>query len=372
MRIAEQRADEAYRLTAEGWELAQRGRDAEAEECYRRAYAADPRTYLKHVGRQDLAAGNYQFDAVLRRPAGWAVLAKHPSVVWHDKPVPPVWDGGKVGTLLVTPDDGLGDQILLARFLPQLKRRGAQRLVVMAQTPLVRLLSRMPCVDEVWPVEYNIRHEVTVPSPRFRVDARISMNGLPWILGCTIDSIPVPPYLSADPEDIQRFGPRLPQTGLRVGLVWRTSPVAKQPERRSFPLATLAPLWEVPGVSFVCLQKMAGEAEAKSCPLPLTRPEIRDLADLAAVISGLDLLVGPDVCAMNVGGALGKPTWVVTDPTVDFRWLHPWYPTGRVFRQKTDGDWTDPIAEVARELTKFAADIRSSCCQQTYDKGLLL
>jgi hypothetical protein len=155
--------------------------------------------------------------------------------------------------------------------------------------------------------------------------------------------------------------------GRKVGLNWCGNPEAEKfsaLEARSFPLAAAAPLARVPGVSLVSLQKgvearQRGELEFGRDIIQLTDPlhmgadEIA--ADTAAIIMGLDLVITCDTALAHLAGALGAPAWVVLQAVPDWRWLiersdSPWYPTMRLFRQRTPGDWPEVFEHVAAEL----------------------
>ncbi|MEZ2311139.1 glycosyltransferase family 9 protein, partial [Paraburkholderia sp. RCC_158] len=122
-------------------------------------------------------------------------------------------------------------------------------------------------------------------------------------------------------------------------------------------LAALAPLWSVPGLSFVSLQKGQGEDEALAPgaqqPLLHVGSDIQDFADSAAIIAQLDLVICVDTAIAHLAGALGKPCWVLLPKIgTDWRWLRersdsPWYPrTARLFRQTIAGDWKDTIEQL--------------------------
>jgi len=132
--------------------------------------------------------------------------------------------------------------------------------------------------------------------------------------------------------------------------------------RRSLPLARLAPLGTVPGVTFVSLQKGHRADEAKTPPRGMAlydwTDELWDFADTAALIAGLDLVIGVDTSVVHLAGALGKPVWVLNRYDACWRWLYgrtdsPWYPTMRLFRQARFGDWDGVIAEVQAALRQL-------------------
>ncbi|HJS88703.1 MAG TPA: hypothetical protein VJ738_01920 [Steroidobacteraceae bacterium] len=291
---------------------------------------------------------------------GWELLDSRPSTRMAGLPVPH-WNGQSFhGVMAVICADGLGDQILLARFIRRIKSRGAGAVVALAPCPLARLFSRIQGVDDVFPIDRIPGGHVAVNLP-WRPDWYVRLGGLPRIFGCNDPtSVPRAPYIAADPADIARWRPRLPQgAGLRVGLVWRGDPNNVDDRQRSVPsFATLAPLWLVPDINFVSLQVGAGEDEVRSATKAITHlgSDVRDFADTAAVISQLDLLISVDTSTANLAGAMGRPTWVLGQPTPEFRWLHGWYPTARVFCQHRSGEWDGATADVAAALKTFSAE----------------
>jgi hypothetical protein len=128
----------------------------------------------------------------------------------------------------------------------------------------------------------------------------------------------------------------------------------------------LAPLSQLPGVCFFSLQKGEAVAEAKTPPPGMElidwTDELNDFADTAALVAGLDLVIGVDSATIHLAGALGKPVWTLLPFSPDWRWLldrkdSPWYPSMRLFRQKSRGDWDDVIARVAEALGNFSQHI---------------
>lgn len=281
-----------------------------------------------------LAAGDYV--------RGWAALNRHSGGSLHGR------------TVCVQPDpcSGFGDQVQMARYVPLLAERAA-RVYLLVGRQLVRLFRGLKGVSGV----------ASAYGPESLRFVPVTDASLPHLLGADTENIPPAPYLRALPDDIERWRCRLPMAPFRVGLVWRGSTRTPRDPVRSLPsLATLASVLQVPGVTFVSLQKGAGEDEARAAPLPHLGSDVADFADTAAILEQLDLLISVDTGTAHVAGALGKPVWLLLDNIPDWRWREPelvrrWYPTARVFRQRTQGDWSGPVNEAATALRVVAATV---------------
>jgi hypothetical protein len=156
--------------------------------------------------------------------------------------------------------------------------------------------------------------------------------------------------------------------GFKVGIVWQGRPQLRGDSTRSFPLAQFAPLAAVPGVTLFSLQKGAGSEQLAALNKQKDDEafEVVDLASIldvdglayrdgAAAIESLDLVISPDTSAAHLAGALAAPVWVVLSTTADWRWMpkrvdSPWYPTARLFRQTSPGDWPEVFRRMAEEL----------------------
>ncbi len=306
--------------------------------------------------------------ALLRRgdfPQGWAEyewrreMPAFPAQTW---PVPE-WRGEPLAgrRLLLYGEQGYGDIIQFARFAPVLAEAGAHVILCVAPA-LMRLMRTLSGVGEIV--------EVNRPLPPF--DFHIPLLSVPHRLGLTLDTIPAVPYLRAEPDAAARWRKRLAaRPGLKVGLVWAGNPRRDDRDnwlvdrRRSLSLAAFAPLAGTAGITLVSLQKGEPAAEAGHPPpgLDLFDPmaEIGDFADTAALISALDLVIGVDTSVIHLAGALGVPVWVLSRYDGCWRWLEkgersPWYPSLRLFRQETPGDWTETIARLAGALAEFGRD----------------
>jgi len=342
------------------------GQFAEAEVEYRRSIDLKPDgTDAKlNLGLLLLALGRYAdawpWHEARHFPDSKARRAMQPPFAF------PQWQGEPLAgkSLVVVLEQGAGDNIQFVRYAPLLKARGVARLTFVQPSALVSLLSTAKGVDAMI-------SDISSMPPH---DYWAFPLSLPLHLGTTLDNIPdTLPYLWALPERIERWRPRLPAGGFRVGLVWKGNPDHKNDANRSLAhLSLLAPLWSVPGVSFVSLQKGQGEDEARQPPpgQPLVHlgDDIADFADTAAIVAQLDLVITVDSAAAHVAGALGKPVWVLLPGVgTDWRWLlgredSPWYPKAmRLFRQPaTAVSWDDTIAGIADALRDWLATAPAS------------
>ena len=155
-----------------------------------------------------------------------------------------------------------------------------------------------------------------------------------------------------------------PVDGVSVGLVWAGNLDNPREKDRSIRPEALGPILDVPGVSFVSLQKrQANSGEIPAGMLDIAE-EFRDFADTAAVIENLDLVITVDTAVAHLAGAMGKPVWIMLPFVPDWRWMldredSPWYPTARLFRQGRAREWGPVIRRVANELTALAGGDKS-------------
>jgi Tfp pilus assembly protein PilF len=359
---------------------------AEGEERLRRALALRPDLAVAHnsLGHIRVLQGRPQealahLNTALSLDPGFVLAHYNRAVVWlklgrfregwveHEwrfaagvsvrQPVCPMWDGGPLEgrALLVYTEQGIGDTIQFARFLPVLRRK-ARRLVVATQLPVRRLLEGLGCIDAWFPM--GERAEIDF-------DVHVAMMSVPALLQIDERSLPrAVPYLFAEPPRVAAWGQAVRRlTGYKVGLCWQGNPLFPMDRFRSIPLAAFAPLAAVPGVTLVCLQRGPGteQIEANRDRVPLAVfPELdRDgpFLGTAAVIQNLDLVITVDTAVAHLAGALGRPVWLLLAANSDWRWLidrsdSPWYPTMRLFRQRALGDWSTVLAEVAEALGK--------------------
>jgi hypothetical protein len=277
----------------------------------------------------------------------------------------PRWQGSEPlagKTLLVHAEQGLGDVMQFCRYLPLLAAQGGT-IVFEVMPSLKALLHSLP----------GDIHIIARGEPVPAVDYYCPLLSLPHALKTRVDTIPAQvPYLAAEPERVAKWTERLRELpGMRVGLAWQGNPKVEKliwARGRSFPLAALEPLAQLPGVSLLSLQKGPGHEQLARVPFA---DRIVDLGtdldsgpdaflDSAAVMANLDLVVSCDTSIVHLAGALGRPVWTALSVSPEWRWLlerndSPWYPTMRLFRQPTEGDWGAVVTAIVRALAPLAA-----------------
>ncbi|HEV3246234.1 MAG TPA: tetratricopeptide repeat protein, partial [Beijerinckiaceae bacterium] len=191
-------------------------------------------------------------------------------------------------------------------------------------------------------------------------DFQCTLLSLPHLLKTTPDTIPAPiPYIDAPPQAISRLGAVIGEgDGLKVGFAWAGNPKHIFDKKRSLAFALLAPLLSLKGVRFFSLQIGAAVREASARITDLA-PELTDFAQTAGAIANLDLVISVDTAVAHLAGAMGKPVWIMLPFVPDWRWQlerkdSPWYPTARLFRQKTRGDWGSVVSDIAIALGTLA------------------
>jgi Flp pilus assembly protein TadD len=330
-------------------------RQEDAQQAFERALEIDPdetlarfNLSLTRLAFGDFARGLPGFEARYDRrlPAPPATLPDLPFVQWQGESLADK-------SLVIFPEQGFGDYLQFARYFPLLKTLGLAQLTVFCPTALAPLLRTAGGVDAVVSDKAELADHDYWAFPM----------SLALRCGSRIDTIPAQlPYLHALPERLAHWRAKLATPKRKVGLVWKGAIGHKNDHNRSLPsLDLLAPLWDSAEVQFFSLQKGQGEAEAQAAAsagrLVHLGSELNDLADTAAVVAQLDLVICVDTAIAHVAGALGKPCWVLL-PAIgcDWRWHlerddSPWYPgVMRLFRQGAGGNWPDMIAGLAQSL----------------------
>lgn len=342
-----------------------RGQLESAIEIYHRALEVDPVYPAAHfnLSMSLLLSGDYNRGW---QEYQWRFACHGASIYPHDLDGPH-WNGKPFrGRLLVHAEQGYGDMLFFARYLPWAKKR-VGTLILEAHQPLTSLLGRMPSVDKIVPFSISSKPDVDY-------DFKIPIGSLPWLCleNTNTNSVENVPYLKTDTRRHNFWKSYLAcGEGLRVGLVWATSGIDK---KRDIPTDLLTPLTRLDQIRFFSLQKGPAAGIPLSSPLS-TRVRhlggmIRDFDDTAALCSQLDLLISTDTAAANLAGALGVPLWVLLPAVPDWRWhldtdTCKWYPSARLFRQPQPGNWE----KVIDKLVEALRDIQTLSLAGTGSKG---
>jgi tetratricopeptide (TPR) repeat protein len=329
--------------------LQQLRRFDEAVAVYHRLKAVDPENAMADwdLALMHLLTGNFE-DGWAGREARWRLPVTYPNIPR------PLWLGetslqGK--TILLGADEGLGDAIQFARYVPMVAERGAQ-VILLVNDPLVPLMAGLPGVSQC----VAISAANTMPA----FDVHCPLSSLPLAFSTRLDSIPpaisfAPPATSRVKIWEQRLGAR---DRLRVGLVWSGNPDHKNDHNRSSSLRAFQVLLDA-GATFVSLQKDPRPADQamlyqRGDIVDLTA-HLTDFVETAALIECLDLVITVDTSVAHLSATLGRPTWILLPYTPDYRWLldrddSPWYPTVRLFRQTETRDYASVLGRVRTEL----------------------
>ena len=278
----------------------------------------------------------------------------------------PRWRGESIEgrRILLHAEQGLGDAIQFCRYAPLVAARGAQ-VILQVHAPLERLMHSLPSVNSGSVCVARLGEE----PPGF--DIECPLMSLPAIFGTTVETVPwAGPYLGADPS---LSAERLAQTSQggsapRIGIAWAGNPRYKSDAQRSTRLTTILPLLQrFPRFEWISLQKgdAADQLRQLSDDIRIWdgASADRDLADAAALIAALDLVLTTDTCIAHLAGAMGRPVWIMLPHLSDWRWMQdvettPWYPTARLFRQSSPGDWGGVLERAAAEVERFWLDHR--------------
>jgi tetratricopeptide (TPR) repeat protein len=258
-------------------------------------------------------------------------------------------------TILLHAEQGLGDTIQFARYVPLVAQHGA-RVVLEVQPELKSLLAGLAGVASC--------HARGEQLPAY--DAHCPLGSLPLAFKTEPATIPTDiPYLHTDEAHLAKWRPRLEGlSGKRVALAWAGNASHANDRNRSVGLHLLEPLLALEGISFLSIQRelRGNDAEhlARHANVSHLGGDLSDMADTAALLTLADLTISVDTSVVHLAGSLGRPVWVMLPSAPDWRWTltgaaSPWYPQARLFRQPTLGDWPSVIATLRAELARFAA-----------------
>jgi tetratricopeptide (TPR) repeat protein len=265
--------------------------------------------------------------------------------------------------IYVQAEQGFGDSIQFARYMPLLAARGCRVTLRVHQALVTLMRESLPGI--------TVLGNRGDPAP-YQCDA--VLLSLPRLFKTRPETIPAKvPYLRAPAETTQRWKKRLAQmTGVKIGVAWAGNPEQTNDFRRTIDPALLEPLFAVPGTSFASLQYGPHAADLKKLKrrkvaVDDLSADLNDFGDTAAAVETLDLIITVDTSVAHLAGALGRPVWVLSPWVTHWPYMLVredclWYPTMRLFRQEKGEHWPKVIARVASELE---AVVRGD------DKGLM-
>jgi tetratricopeptide (TPR) repeat protein len=291
---------------------------------------------------------------------------------WRVKDAPPrpdfplpTWDGSPLAgkAILVFGEQGVGDEIMFASCYPDLMRAGA-RATLVCEPRLAPLFQRSFAGARILPAT---RGRENGSAPIFPdLDYAIAAGSLPRFLRRRLDEFPRRDrFLLPDEIGQDHWRARLAAlgAGLKVGISWRAGTLPKNRRHRSTSLRDWSPLLTLPGARFVNLQYGDSSRERAAIDASSLGPihhfedvdPLHDLDGYAALVAALDLVISVGNATVHLAGALGTPCWALLPYTWGWRWLigrhdTPWYPSVRLFRQSTHGDWPGLFETVAGEL----------------------
>ncbi|PIB24460.1 hypothetical protein BFP76_04445 [Amylibacter kogurei] len=267
----------------------------------------------------------------------------------------PIWRGqdltGK--TIVVTPEQGFGDTILMARFFAGLKALGCQ-VKFLCKKPLVRLLSQTTGIDAF----------VSKKSEIAGADYWVPMMDLPRYLDTTFDTIPAPATLHTPEDSIARANAIVAPFAnqFKLGVLWSGSVTYRANHKRSFDHHKFLELSDIENLQMFSLYKGPLHddfiKDGANAFIVDAAGHDRDFADSAALIKQLDLVVTMDSAIAHVAGSLGVPVWNLLHS--EAYWLYephpketPWYPTMRLIRQKSAGDWDGVFNSLYKDIKQL-------------------
>jgi len=263
----------------------------------------------------------------------------------------PIWNGedlrGK--KIFVVGEQGFGDVLMLCRFLPALKAKGAH-VVLLAHEALAKLLKEAKIADEIL---------TEAPTAQGDFDYQTSIFDLPLWLKTEIGTIPAATYLpSPAPHDAAKPPD---ERHKKIGVVWAGKKDFGNDRRRSIPLAIFSKLFAQTNATFYNFTRdqKPGDAEImKQHSVVDLSGKLGDFYTTAQFVAQMDLIITCDTAMAHLAGGMGKKVWTLLPFAPDWRWLtdredSPWYPSMRLFRQNIIANWDGVITRVNDELDAF-------------------
>ncbi|WP_339750011.1 tetratricopeptide repeat protein [uncultured Rubinisphaera sp.] len=291
--------------------------------------------------------------------AGWVDYERRLSLIPQPEELNGLnrWTGEKISgrKLLIVCDQGFGDLLMFARFLPLIRERSDAVTIFRAPPEMLRLLNAsrldgLPLADII----------VSEDEPLPQADCMFPLMSAAAQLGLGIDDVGMQNSYLQPPRN-QPIADWLESSSVKgqktIGLCWRGNAAQAQDHVRTMSLETLFPLSEIPDIRWVSLQMDADVDELKTWPGEIisAKEKVKDFADTAAILQEIDLLITVDTAICHLAGAMQRPVWNMLPHTPDWRWHlnredSPWYPSMQLYRQPRWGDWKAVVKKIAAEL----------------------
>jgi tetratricopeptide (TPR) repeat protein len=330
--------------------------------CFHHSLALKPDLAVAHWNRsfvhllkEDFTAGWADFEWRFGMPQRKAIYPfQLAGVRWFGQVAPGA-------SILVHDEQGLGDTLQFVRYLPLVKDR-CRKVILETRAELIPLLQKCNGVDDI-----IVRSTNGIPAAEY--DYFIPLMSLPGLFQTTDRTIPWNgPYVESDANKASQWRAQMASAQLKIGLVWAGRPQHTNDKNRSCKLNDLLPLFRLPGIHYVGLQKGSGSDQAAMLPPDIAfmnlGDQLQDFSDTAALLANLDLLISVDTAVVHLAGAMGKPVWAMIPFIPDWRWGMQrenclWYPTLRMFRQSHPKNWSGVVDQMRRELQLLLKETRS-------------
>lgn len=288
-----------------------------------------------------------------------------------------VWDGSPIAgrSILIHGEQGLGDEIMFASCFPEIIS-AASRTVIACQPKLIRLFKSSFPTAEIVPMKPD--WEKPWRENPAETDVLAAMGDLPRHLRPDRASFPKHAgYLHVDPkrtvfwaEKLRALGP-----GRRIGISWMGGTKKTWRSRRSVQLGQLKELFLIPNSHFISLQygdtadQLADFSFSTGITVHHWPEAIPDYSETAALVTALDLVITVCTSIVHLSGSLGKPVWVMAPEVPEWRYGHDgpdmiWYPSARIYRQATRGDWAGVIQRITSDLDSLPQTLHNPAPQQ--------
>ncbi len=254
-------------------------------------------------------------------------------------------------TILVYDEQGLGDAIQFVRYLQLLKSEGA-KIIFKYDYRLAQIFKDIKWIDT----------HLTNGVLNFEYDYHISLQSLPLYFKTNLENIPsCIPYIFGDQNLVKQLKPIIQKNNkFNIGIVWAGNPKHTNDKRRSCSLDHFEKIIGFDEVQIFSLQKGAAINKLRETNLPVIDLDgngLENFQQTASIIENLDLIITVDTSTAHLAGAMGKPVWMLLPFLPDWRWMlgrndSPWYPTMKLFRQKSAGDWCGVFEQIKIELQK--------------------